>query len=747
MTHLATLISDLGLILAAAGSITLLFKKIKQPIVLGYILAGILVGPYIDIFPTVLDKENITIWAEIGVIFLLFSLGLEFSFKKLVKVGGSSSFMAVTEAVVMIILGYLAGKAMGWSTMDCIFLGGILSVSSTTIIIRALDELGLKSQRFAGLVFGVLIVEDLIAILIMVLLSTLAVSQQFQGVEMLTSVLKLGFFLVLWFIGGIFLVPTFLKKTRNLMNDETMLIVSLALCLVMVSPALGAFIMGSILAETIHAEKIEHLVKSVTDLFGAVFFVSVGMMIDPQIIVQYATPVIIITIVTIVGKIISTGGGALLTGQPLKISVQAGMSVSQIGEFSFIIATLGMSLGVISDFLYPIAVAVSAITTFTTPYMIKYSENFFLILNRSLPKPWIKHLNRYSSSAENVSTTSDWKTLLRGYLSNTIIHTALTISIIFLLSRYLKPFIFAHILNKNLGLTIVITISLALLAPSIWALSIRKIKQEEYSQLWLRNFYNRGPLIALEALRLGIGAFLVGFLLEQFFPTAIVAVIAFVSLATIIVVFSGKLQLIYSRIEHRFISNLNEREIRQQRHSYHNIVPWDNHLADFELSSDSPWVGYTLKELEIREKYGVNIIMIERGQKTIPVPNRDERLFPHDTLSILGNDIQLAVVQPIIEKNNPLSVEADSPFDRESLKLQKFEVKPGSKLDGHTIASLDIRDRLKALIVGIERDGKRMLNPHSSVRLQSDDLVWIVGPKKLIDELFEEDENVHSKEI
>lgn len=340
MTHLPVLIADLGLILAAGGITTIIFKKIKQPLVLGYIIAGLLVGPHFKFTPTVSDGANITIWAEIGVIFLLFSLGLEFSFKKLVKVGGSSSITALVEIIGMCLIGYFAGQLMGWKTMDSIFLGAVLSVSSTTIIIRAFDELGVKHKKFANLVFGALIVEDLAAILIMVLLTTVAVSQQFEGAEMVVSILKLSFFLILWFLGGIFIIPSFLKLTKKLMNDETLLVVSLALCLVMVilavkvgfSPALGAFIMGSILAETPQAEKIEHLTKSVKDLFGAVFFVSVGMLIDPKILLAYWQPLLIITGITIVGKLITTGSGALLSGQPLKTSVQTGLSLTQIGR-------------------------------------------------------------------------------------------------------------------------------------------------------------------------------------------------------------------------------------------------------------------------------------------------------------------------------------------------------------------------------------------------------------------------------
>src|SRR5688572_4142675 len=417
MIHLPNLITDLGLILGAAAIITILFKWLKQPLVLGYLIAGFLVGPNFSFLPTVTEPKSINVWAEIGVIFLLFSLGLEFSFKKLLKVGTAASVTALVEVGFMLVVGYIVGVMLGWSRTDSMFLGGMLCISSTTIIIRAFDELGVKGHKFASLVFGILIVEDLVAILLLVLLSTLAASAQLAGVEMLMAVAKLVFFLVLWFVAGIFFLPTFLRRAKKFMNDEMLLITSLALCILMVwlativgfSPALGAFIMGSILAETVYAEKIEHLVKPVKDLFGAVFFVSVGMLFDPNMLVQYLGPVLLISVVTILGQSFSTTTGALIAGQPLKSSVQAGMSLSQIGEFSFIIATLGLTLKVTSDFLYPIVVAVSAITTFTSPYMIKASEPVYEWLNKKLPASWTQFFNRYSSRAQTISNSTDWQ--------------------------------------------------------------------------------------------------------------------------------------------------------------------------------------------------------------------------------------------------------------------------------------------------------------------------------------------------
>lgn len=736
MIHLPVLIADLGLILAAAGVITLLFKKIKQPLVLGYILAGLLVGPHIKVIPTVSDYKSITIWGEIGVIFLLFSLGLEFSFKKLVKVGGSASITAIVKVIFIILGGYLIGKVMGWNDMDSIFLGGIISISSTMITLKAFEELEIKHKKFAGLVFGVLIVEDLVAILLLVLFSTMAVSQQSAGPEMIKSILKLGFFLVLWFLAGIFLLPTFLKATKKLMNDETMLVVSLALCLVMVlladkagfSPALGAFIMGSILAETTQAERIEHLTKSVKDLFAAVFFVSVGMLIDPKVLVDYAMPIFLITLVIIFGKIIFTALGALLAGQPLKTAVQAGMSLAQIGEFSFIIATLGVSLKVTSAFLYPIAVAAAAITTFTTPYLIKLSEPFYNFLVKRLPEKWLSGIERYSSSTEGITTLSDWRILLRSYMLNTIIHAVIIISIILLAARFLNPFI-ENQLGIGANATIISAfISFVLMAPFLWALSLRRIQKTAYSHLWLNKKYTRGPLIAIEFFRIILGIFFVGFLMYEFFDTWVAGVIALALIILVMIIFSRKLQAFYNKLETRFMLNLNARENQTP-----NILPWDTHLTQITVAPESSLVGKTLVDLKIREQYGVNIALIERGKLNISTPSRDERLYPHDKLLIIGNDDQLANIKPLFEGDID---ESQVSFPKQDMSLQKIVINSKSPVFGESIRSSGIREKTQGLVVGIERNGHRILNPDSHEVFENGDIVWIVGNNKRIPELF-----------
>lgn len=736
MTHVPHLITDLALILAVAAITTLIFRKIRQPVVLGYILAGFIVSPHFSLVPTVVDAEGIKVWSELGVILLLFGLGLEFSFKKLVKVGGSATVTAIVEIVLMIGIGFMAGQFLGWSFMDSIFLGAILSMSSTTIIIRAFDEVGARTKKFATLVFGVLIVEDLVAILLLVLLSTLAVSQQFAGMELMTQIFKLAFFLILWFIGGIFFVPTFLNRTRKLMNDETMLIVSLALCLIMVllavqvgfSAALGAFIMGSILAETTQAERIEHLMKSVKDLFAAVFFMSVGMMIDPRILLEYSTPIVIITLITIFGKLITTALGALLSGQSLKHSVQAGMSLAQIGEFSFIIASLGITLNVTSAFLYPIAVAASAVTTLTTPFLIKKSSIVYDYLEKMLPARWITSLNRYSSGSQQLSAYGEWRQLLRGYIFTFVIHSVLIVGLIILSRRYLFPMIQGVIIHDLSARIVTVAVTLLLMAPFIWALAIRRIQKDAYSNLWLNRKLNRGPLIAIELTRISIAVIHVGFLVNMFFSPPVTFVIAIGSMAVAVLIFSQKLQFFYDRIERRFLTNLHEREA--QKKPRYEITPWDAHLATFEISPEFPLAGKPLLELALREKYGVNIALIERGKLSIIVPDRYEKLYPGDKVSIIGTDDQLTRIKSLFESTPNEAAEPATTSDH--IILQNFTIARESTLYGKTIRESGIREQANALVVGLERNGERILNPDSKLVLEEGDIIWIVGMKKRI---------------
>lgn len=742
MNHLPHLIQDLALLLIVAGITTLLFKKLKQPVVLGYLLAGLLVGPKFSLFPNVTEIDNIRVWADIGVIFLLFTLGLEFSFKKLMKVGGPASITALIEVSAMLGIGFLLGRALSWPLMDCIFLGGIISISSTTIILRSFDELGVKSKRFATLVFGVLIVEDLVAVVLLVLLSTIAVSRQFAGIEMLGSVLKLAFFLMLWFVAGIFFIPSLLSRIQKHLNDETMLIVSLAFCLMMVmlasfagfSPALGAFIMGSILAETTQAERIEHLIKPVKDLFGAVFFISVGMLIDPQILTEYALPIGIITIVFLIAKTLHVTIGALIAGQPLKTSIYAAMSMGQIGEFSFIIATLGLTLNVTSNFLYPIAVAVSAITTFSTPYMIKLAGPLYTFTEKNLPSKWRKALYRYSNGAQTITAASDWQIVLRTFFMHIFLLSVIIVGIIILFANYFQTYIAALIPGAPAGAAIASIMCFVVLSPFLWALMMRKLQPEAFSNLWSNRRY-RGPLIFLRMVRVGLGIIYVSIFMLSFFPFRY-AFGGVIVLAGLAILFSKKIHTFYIRLENRFFYNFNHREMEAARQNRHELAPWDAHIAQFTLQPGSPVAGHALEQIALREKTGVNIAMIKRGDYyTIPAPDRYEKLYPGDTLFVIGTDEQFEQLKKHIDPTSEtLQQEEDG---KQEIVLKKITIDNNSTLSGKNIRESGIREKTNGLVVGIERRGRRMLNPESTVIFENFDKVWIVGDARLITRLEE----------
>ncbi len=738
MNHLPALIQDLGLILIVAAITSILFKKLKQPVVLGYILAGFLVSPGFDLLPTVKDTEEIKILAELGVIVLLFNLGLEFSFKKLINIGSPAAVTAITEVSAMLVIGFGVGKLLGWSFMDCIFLGGILSISSTTIILRAFDELGVKGRRFANLVFGVLIIEDLVAVLLLVLLSTIAVSRQFEGTQMLISVSKLAFYLLLWFAAGIFFLPTLLRKLKRMLNDETMLIVSIGLCLAMVmlasavgfSPALGAFIMGSILAETTRAEHIEHLIRPVKDLFGAVFFISVGMLIDPKVLVDYALPIIVITLTLLFFKTLHVTIGALISGQSLKTAIQAGMSHAQIGEFSFIIATLGVTLNVTSNFLYPIAVAVSAITSFTTPYMIRASEPFYKWIDSKLPSRVRKLLNRYSAGAQSLSGTSNWQTVIKSYFAHVVVLSIIILGVIVFFTRYIKPLFNDWVTDGFLGSIIAALICFLIILPLLWALVARKFSQVEFTNLWSERRY-RAPLLFLRLFRVAIGIVYVGVFLLSFFSLT-VAIIGLLIIGIFTATFYKKIHAFYIRIENRFLENFNDRELQQHAKGRHELAPWDAIISQFEIPKGSPVTGITLQQLALREKYGVNIAMIKRGDDfTIMAPERNEKMYPGDEVFVIGTDEQLIQFKKQIDSTG---VEWESAHD-DDIVLKKLEVTQDSNLLGKTIRESDIRIKTNGIVVGVEHDNRRLLNPESNYIFVEGDKIWVVGDANLISKL------------
>lgn len=740
MSELPYLVKDLALILVVAGIVTIVFKKLKQPLVLGYVVAGFLVSPHMSYTMSVIDRADISTWGEIGVMFLLFSLGLDFSFKKIMKMGASPIIATCTTVFCMMVLGIVTGHAFGWSRMDSIFLGGMLAMSSTTIIYKAFDDLGLRQQRFAGQVMSVLILEDILAIVLMVMLSAIANGSNPDGGQMLGSVLKIAFFLILWFVVGIFLIPWMLRSMRKLINNETLLIVSLGLCCAMAvlstkvgfSSAFGAFVMGSILAETIEADRIIKLVEPVKNLFGAVFFVSVGMLVDPQVLVDYALPICLLVLAIIFGQALFGTLSFLISGQSLKSAMQCGFSMAQIGEFSFIIASLGLSLGVIGDFLYPVVVAVSVITTFLTPYMIKAATPCYAILERHLPKKWIATLNNITLSHRPAHPERKWKSLLMQMTRITIVYSILSAAAVFLMLTFFLSFI-RQLLPHWWANAVCGIATLVLIAPFLRAIVMKKNHSEEFKALWNENPYNKLPLMFTILVRLAVASAFVFYICNYLtrFTNALMISIALAAVALMIISRSLKRRSI--KMERIFMQNLRSREIAAQvmgrkRPLYEGrLLDRDIHIADIDIPEDSVWAGKTLRELELRNKFGVHVSSILRGTQRINIPNGSTTIYPCDRIQAIGSDEQLTALSTAA---NQEIMPKDPDIEKREMKLRQVVINADGTFAGKTMKESGIRDKFNCMVVGLEEGKENLSLVDPSRKLEKDDIIWIVGEEE-----------------
>lgn len=749
MSSLPYLIKDLALILVVAGVVTIVFKKLKQPLVLGYVVAGFIVSPHMPYIMSVVDRTSIRIWGDIGVIFLLFSLGLDFSFKKIIKTGISPIISTCSIIFFMMLTGFLTGKLFGWSRMDCIFLGGMLAMSSTTIIYKAFDDLGLRQQRFAGIVMSVLILEDILAIVMMVMLSAIANGNNPDGGQMLGSLIKIGFFLVLWFVVGIFLIPLMLRSMRKLINNETLLIVALGLCCAMAvlsskvgfSSAFGAFVMGSILAETVEADRIIKLVEPVKNLFGAIFFVSVGMLVDPSILVSYWLPIVFLVIVILLGQAVFGSFSFFISGQSLKSALQCGFSMAQIGEFSFIIASLGLSLGVIGDFVYPIVVAVSVITTFLTPYMIRMATPCYNVLERHLPNSWIRTMNNITVSRSNIKQEGNWKNLIKQLLRITTVYSILSAAAIALMFTFFLPFI-RHLLPHWWANAVCGLLTLGIISPFLRAIIMKKNHSNEFRALWATNTYNKLLLLLTIAVRLIITSAFVFYICNYLTRFTNALMISIAVAAICLMVLSRSLKKHSIKIERLFINNLRSREIMAQVMGHKkplyegHLLDRDIHIADLEIPEDSLWCGKTLSELRLRNRFGVHISSILRGVQRINIPNGSFILFPGDKIQAIGSDEQLMTLTSAIKEE---MYEKDAEIEKREMRLHQIIINSNSSLVGKSIMQSGIRDKYNCMIVGIE-EGKENLSQVDPQRvIQAGDIIWIVGEREDIDRIDRKD--------
>lgn len=740
MSDELNLVRDLAVILISAGIFTIISKALKQPLILGYIIAGFLIGPHIRFFFNISSAEAVHQWSEIGLIFMMFGLGLEFSFKKLLKVGSGALVTAGTKFIGVFVIGFIVGQALSWTVMESIFLAGLMSMSSTAVVLKSYDDMGLKNKPYAGLVFGTLVVEDLIAILLMVLLSTMAVSNQFAGGELVGALTKLVFFIILVFVVGIYLIPTLLKKARRYLNDEILLLVSIGLCFAMVSiasaagfsSALGAFVMGSILAETMESEHIEHLVSPIKDLFGAIFFVSVGMMIAPEIILHNWFVILILAVLVILTHIVFSAIGILLTGNGLENSVHTGFSLAQLGEFGFIIASVGVSLGVMRDFIYPVIVAVSVITTFTTPYMIRLAGPAYSFLLKKMPDGMLNRLNQMErTSKSSAAERSDWHKLLSAYFLRILLYSVILVALMIASRTLLEPFVGRLLpnLSKFVQNLITVGITLTAMAPLLYGLAVNKGSADVYAKRLMKaKPSNSWPIMGLLLGRFFLAiAFVLVVISTHFDLAGWTALLLIVGGVVFFLVSRRRVRERSASLESTFFDNLNAKEVQARKNApvtasiKAKMAGYDVHLDKLEVSADSSYIGLMLKEIPIRDESGANIVKITRGSHVIIVPDGNEKVYPGDELLTVGTEEQLAALREMFKS----SISA-APEDKSEFNVEPIEVKEDSFLSGVSLKSLDIR-KSNCMVISVLRGDNMIINPRAEFVFAPGDVVWIAG--------------------
>ncbi len=729
--HSEALIADLAWILLLGALATIIFKKLKQPVVLGYILAGFLASPKFVYLPSISNFATIDFWAELGIVVLMFTLGLEFSFKKLMRSGSEAVIPALVIIIGMSFAGFGVGKLLHFDAINCIFLGGMISMSSTTIILKALTDLGMKQKRFASLVLAVLILEDLLAVLMLVILSSIAVGNV-EGLELVKSVGKLLFFLVIWFVVGVYLLPQLFSNGRSYLNNETLLVISMGLCFGMAvfsvycgfSLELGAFVTGSILAGTMLAERIEKVVQPVKDLFGAVFFISVGMMVDPTVIVQYWSQILLLAAVVIIGMIFFGTLGMLLSGQPLKVAMECGFTLTQIGEFSFIIATLGMSLGVLSPEIYPIIVAVSVITIFTTPYFIRMSQPAYKFVERKLPHGLRFLIDRYSKQGGDTDENKKlWRSILGRFFTRVLLYSILIVAIITVSQYWLFPLL-TETMGQDWGKLLTVIITLAALAPFLAAMLLSSSTKSERVRLHSSGTFYDVPLVGMKVIRYVVVFLFIEYFIALYYGATVGWLAGAAFYVLILVGASRSLRKQYRHMERKFMDNLNVRE--NTRLGTNNNIISDLHLAYIEVGQDCPFVGDRLRDSGLRRDYGISVSSIQRGMRILPLPTKDTRIFPGDILGVIGTDDQIKHLNDDIAEFQMRSAKIDM-RQQPSVELVSIRLSSKSPLVGLTVQESNIPERYYAMLVKILNKDGNYVQPEPDTKLEEGDVVWLVG--------------------
>lgn len=740
--HTPDMITDLAVMLLTAGLITILFKKIKQPLILGYILAGFLISPYFPLFFNVEDIDSINLWSEIGVIILMFHIGLEFNLHKLAKLGGTAVISAIIKMGGVMLTGYLVGILMGFSVISSLFLGCMLSISSTAVIQKSFEELEIKGQKYSQLVMGTLVIEDIVGIFMMVVLSTISVSQSVAGKELMISLALMVCYLVVWLLLGIYLLPTFLNKVIKVMNDEMLLILSLGLCFGMVmianflgfSSELGAFLAGSLLAGTIHVERVEHLTGGVKDMFVSFFFLSVGMKVDPHAIVNYAPIIAVITVVAVIAKLIFATAGMLLSGQTLNTAVKSGFSLAPIGEFSFIIAALGVSLGVMEENLYPIIVSAAVITTFLTPFLIKNSSSVTDLLQRKLPESLLQKLNQYTSSDQtDDDKDTDWNEYIRKFVSRTALYSVIMLVAVMVGIEGIYPFLAGALTPLSASIA---TCAIIFFVIAIFVRPMLNPGNALFTSLWLKKRANRLPLIVLSAIRVILIATIAMIPISVLFEINPAYLFIFIIIAVLIAGKSNFLSTAYLRLETQFLRNLNERliEAEEEKGLRQSWLDTELHIISLIAPESADFLGKHLADLQWGKVYNVYVVKIRHHGKHIILPEPKATIAAGDKVFVVGdlksieNFYRLVQMKPSKPPRTLKKfMETDYPDADNALSVCAIKVTGNESYAGKTLKSGNIREKFHCMVLGVQQSGYPIIMPDINTLITKDDIIWVMG--------------------
>ena len=748
---LPKLIYDLALILILASVVTFIFKRLKQPLVLGYIVAGFLASPNMPYIPNVVDEGGIHVWSELGVIFLMFSLGLEFSFKKIFRSGPSAIFISSLLMIFMILLGAAIGRFMGMSPINYIFLGGMMCISSSTIIYVAFNDLNIMSKRFVGKTVSVFIIEDILGVVLMALLASMAGGRGGDAGEVLGILVQMLFFLLLWFLVGIWLIPTLLRRMKAFFSSrETLLIMSVGLCFLMVvigshfgySAAMGAFIMGSILAETLEAERIEETISPLKDLFGAIFFVSVGMMVQPSLIIEYWPLILILVAAIVFGKMIFGTLSFMLFGSSLPDAVRSSFSLVQIGEFSFIIAQMGVTAGVLDDYLYPVVVMVSVITTFITPYSIKFA------INMKFPAKVDKQeKTKETPQVVPMNIHMAWYGFLRNVAIQTIAYGTLAMAVIrflFVSLLLVTREAFGHwVGNAVCGVLI-----LALLSLFLRPIVMRKNGSQEAEFIKESGRRNVILFYLLFFLRFAVGTAVIYYVVNFLSPFHWLIHIVFSIVVMALMCYSTFVKCRSVRMEDMFLYNLRRREEvmaepGQQLSYARQLSGRDLHVTQVTLPSQSNWAGKSLADLHIGSRHGVNVTAVIRDHVRTNIPGGSMVVYPHDVLEVVGDD---QGIDQMCSRMNSEVVDRSITESEGMMRIKRMEVAGACTLQGMAVKESGIRDRYKCMVIGVEKENGLLSVVGANYIINQGDVIWFAGEHTDIlrlQQIIEKEENEH----